>query len=60
MIRSRLQLRNDAKIGCEEDRSQFRDQLFSGALAAIFGISGQVAIEPVRGACPMGIMPISA
>jgi hypothetical protein len=49
----------DAKVGTEERRSEFGDELFH-RIGIIAKAIGEIAIETGRMTCPMRLMPISA
>lgn len=60
MIGTRLEFGHDTKVRAEEARAKFRNQLFTGALAAILCVAAEIAIDAMRRRSPMHVMPISA
>src|SRR3954453_23443578 len=53
MIGTRLEFGHDTKVRAEEARAKFRNQLFTGALAAILCVAAENAINAMRSRSPM-------
>ena len=48
MIGTRVQFRDDAKIGAKEATPEFGQQFFAASVALVLGVTAEIAANPIR------------